>query len=62
MAIREVGTKELKMVVDGGGWRKIVRASEDLMIYPYFENIIGRKQKCASFILSDVYYESGDEA
>lgn len=61
MAIRELGTMELKRVIESGKWREILRANEDLMVIPFCKEVFRRRQNSSTFVIPDVYYESGDE-
>lgn len=62
MAIKELGPEDLKVLIAVGKWKEIVRSNEDKMIYPFWENVMTRRKKDHSFIIPDVYYESGNEA
>lgn len=61
MAIRELGTSELKRVIQSAKWRKILRANEDLMVIPFCCEVFRRRQNSSTFVIPDVYYEPGDE-
>lgn len=62
MSIRELGSKDLKTMIDVGGWREIIRANEDKMIYPFWDEVMHRKNTRGTFIIPDIYYEPGDQA
>lgn len=61
MAIRELGTVDLKAMIKNGNWRSVVRKSEDLMLAPFFSNLKDRRERDPNFIFSDLYYEPGDQ-
>lgn len=60
MAVRELGPRELKDWIKLHPWRSLIRKNEKTMLRPFFVHLHKQWRLNSQFIVSDLYYGTGD--